>query len=75
VDLSFSRFDKHRELTVLPPDLAVLMVHVAARQAASPTAVRYARSLLGDVDATLLAPLDGAFNGPVARMLMKWKER
>ena len=68
------RFDRSARLTALPPDLAVLMVQVAARQASSPTAIGYARSARVPLDAPLFAPLDGAFNGPVARTLMKWKD-
>ena len=36
MDLSFNRFDRDTELTVLPPDLAVLMVGATARQAPQP---------------------------------------
>ena len=74
MDLSFTRFDKDVQLTSLPPDLAVLMVGIAARQAASPTAITQARSARVALDSTLFAPLDGAFNGPVANLLMKWKD-
>ena len=74
MDLSFPRFDKDVELTVLPPDLAVLMAGVAARQAASPTAAEQARIGRVDTEATLFAPLDGAFNGTVAAALMRWKD-
>ena len=35
MDQFFPRFDKAAELTELPEDLAVLMVGIAARQAAS----------------------------------------
>jgi hypothetical protein len=43
VDLSFSRFETDVRVVALSPDLAVLMVGVAARQAASPTALVQAR--------------------------------
>ncbi len=39
MDLSFSRFEADATVVALPPDLAVLMVGIAARQAASPTAL------------------------------------
>ncbi len=74
LDLSFPRFDKDSELTDLPADLAVLMVGIAARQAASPTAAGWARINRSSDDETLFAPLSGAFNGPVATALMKWKD-
>ena len=73
MDLSFSRFDRDTELTVLPPDLAVLMVGATARQAASPTAAVQAGFVRVSPDSMLFAPLDGAFNGPMARALMGWK--
>ncbi|MDZ7280933.1 hypothetical protein N4G62_02685 [Sphingomonas sanguinis] len=72
MDLSFNRFDRDTELTVLPPDLAVLMVGATARQAASPTAVVQAGFARVSPDPMLFAPLDGAFNGPMARVLMAW---
>lgn len=74
MDLSFPRFDCDAELTVLPGDLAVLMVGVAARQAASPTALAQASVMLGPIDTRLFAPVDGAFNGAMARALVRWKE-
>lgn len=74
MDLSFTRFDRDVELTTLPADLAVLMVGVVARQAASPTAFRHARIASNPPTATLFAPVHGAFNGPVATALMRWKD-
>lgn len=84
MDLSFAPFDRHREVTLLPGDLAVLMVGVAARQAASPTAVVQALAPVpapvatgpfrAGPDPRLLAPLDGAFNGAVATLLRRWSE-
>lgn len=74
MDLSFPRFDKDTELTDLPSDLAVLMVGIAARQAASPTAAGWARINRAPENIALFAPLDGAFNGAVATALMKWKD-
>ena len=85
MDLSFPRFDRDVEVTALPADLSVLMVGIAARQAASPTAVTQARAagrhprapshfILASFDARLLAPLDGAFNGPMAAALTRWQD-
>ncbi|MET4896220.1 hypothetical protein RN629_03485 [Sphingomonadaceae bacterium jetA1] len=73
MDLSFTRFDRDTELTVLPPDLAVLMVGVTARQAASRTAAVQAGFARQAPDPILFAPLDGAFNGTVARALIQWR--
>jgi hypothetical protein len=81
VDLSFSRFEHDSRVTGLPPDLAVLMVGVAARQAASPTAMIHAR-LSSGIDASgagahpfahLCASDHGAFNARVAAMFTRWK--
>ena len=74
LDLSFPRFDKDAELTVLPADLAVLMVDVAARQSAGPTAAGWAKIGRLPSEETLFAPVHGAFNGPVATALLKWKD-
>jgi hypothetical protein len=79
LDLSFSRFVSDGEVTALPGDLAVLMVGVAARQAASPTALAHAGSVratsgYGSADPRLFAPLDGAFNGPMAARLGRWRQ-
>ena len=73
MDLSFTRFDRDAELTVLPGDLAVLIVGIAARQAASPTAAVQAGFARTTIDPTLFAPLHGAFNGPMAAALIQWK--
>lgn len=73
MDLSFTRFDRETELTVLPPDLAVLMVGVTARQAASRTAAVQAGFARDTPDPALFAPQDGAFNGPMARALVRWR--
>ncbi len=73
MDLSFPRFDRDIELTVLPGDLAVLIVGVAARQAASHTAAVQAGFSFRDVDPALFQPVHGAFNGPMAAALTRWK--
>ena len=72
MDLHFS-FDRACEVTVLPPDLAVLMVGVAERQAASATALAQARLYLA-ADPLLFRPLHGAFNGPMAATVNRWRQ-
>jgi hypothetical protein len=76
MDLSY-RFDRavfdRAAVTAIPTELAILMVGVAARQAASPTA-----RLQSDLDAapaagSLLVPAHGAFNHAVAAALTGWK--
>jgi hypothetical protein len=69
VDLSFSRFEADVTVVALPPDLAVLMVGVAARQAASPTAMMQANLSAADPIPDRFAPVHGAFNHGVARLL------
>ena len=74
MDLSFPRFEADTTVTILPPDLAVLMVGIAARQAASPTALMHA-SLTPLFDhANWFAPPHGAFNHAVAEMLTQQQE-
>ena len=68
MDLSF-RFEADAHVTALPPDLAVLMVGVAARQAASPTALIHARLPAATRPGDWFAPIHGAFNPAVARLL------
>jgi hypothetical protein len=74
LDLSFSGFDRNTEVTQLPGDLSVLMVGIAARQSASPTAVAQARFGRIGQRSRLLEPLDGAFNGPMAVQIARWGE-
>ena len=71
LDLHFS-FDRACEVTVLPHDLAVLMVGVAQRQAASATAL--AQASLYRPDPALFRPVHGAFNGPMAATCRRWRE-
>ena len=74
MDLSFARFHAVR-VTALPVELAVLMVGVASRQAASPTA-RVQASLVSAIDdASLLAPGDGSFSAVTAAALTRWKDQ
>ena len=74
MDLSFARLDRHFAITAMPTELAVLLVGVAARQAASPTA--RAQALLGTVVPVelLLAPVHGAFHAVVADTLTRWQQ-
>lgn len=69
MDLSFQRFDKDTQVSALPHDLAVLLVGVAARQAASPTASVQARLATTTSAEALFAPRHGAFNAAMAAML------
>ena len=59
----------------MPTDLAVLMVGVAARQAASPTAQLQARIDSPISAERLLAPGDGAFNRAAAIAVIAWQDR
>ena len=73
MDLSFARLDRDVAVTAMPTELAVLLVGVAARQAASPTARAQARlALMAPVDA-LLAPVHGAFHRAAALALRSWQ--
>lgn len=77
MDLSFAPFDRDHELIAWPGDLAALMIGVAARQGASPTAMAQAGLVPAEQAppvADLFAPEDGAFNGKVAAALKVWKE-
>lgn len=66
MDLSFN-FDRNACVIPIEPDLAVLLVGIAARQAASPTAGMQARLCETATARTMLAPSDGAFNGAASR--------
>ena len=74
LDLSFPPFIGPTELTVLPADLAALMTGIAARQAGSTTAAIQGDLSYRAVDPRLFAPVDGAFNGPMAAAIIRWKE-
>lgn len=77
MDLSFARFEHDATVTLLAPDLAVLLVGVAARQAASPTALVQSRlergqgagDAAGAATDTRFAPAHGAFDLAVADLL------
>jgi len=74
MDLSFLRFDRDAQVTILPSDLAVLFVGIGARQAATPTALLTARLRRTSTLARgLFAPLSGAFNADMAAALTRWK--
>lgn len=73
MDLSFTLFDRAREVVIRPPDLAVLMIGVARRQADSETAAVQAR-LWAAADPLLFQPLHGAFNGPMAATICRWRK-
>ena len=70
MDLSFTPFDRAHEVTILPGDLAALMIGVAQRQAGSVTATAQARLWVGADP--LFQPLHGAFNGPMAALIIRW---
>ncbi|MBN8809618.1 MAG: hypothetical protein J0I47_15470 [Sphingomonas sp.] len=72
MDLSYLRFEHDARAAVLPPDLAVLLVGVAARQAASPTARAQAvfdRPVALDLP---FRPAGGAFDVRQAERLRRW---
>jgi hypothetical protein len=73
VDLSFARLDRNTAVTALPTELAVLLVGVAARQAASPTACSQARLTGATDEVDLLAPEHGAFHRATALTLSRWQ--
>ncbi len=78
MDLSF-RFDRdvfERDwaVTAIPTELAVLMVGVAARQAASITAQLQAELSRVEAVGGLLSPAHGAFNRAVEATLTRWQQ-
>jgi hypothetical protein len=70
LDLSFAR-TVDRPVAALPTQLAVLLVGVATRQAASFTARVQSRIALRQDDARLLAPASGAFHAAAAALLTR----
>ena len=74
MDLSFARLERDVAVTAMPTELAVLLVGVAARQAASPTARAQARLALVAPVEQLLAPAHGAFHSLAALALTRRKE-
>ena len=75
MDLSYLRFDHDASVTVLPPDLAVLMVGVAARQAASPTALAQAMLFPRVIESSAFFPPSGAFDATVAARMVEWGQQ
>lgn len=72
MDLSYLRFEHDARAAVLPPDLAVLLVGVAARQAASPSArlqALFDRPRAADLP---FRPRGGAFDMRQAERLARW---
>jgi hypothetical protein len=74
VDLSYLRFDHDASVAVLPPDLAVLMVGVTARQAASPTALSQARLFPRVIESSAFFPASGSFDAEVAARIADWSQ-
>lgn len=74
MDLSFARLDRDFAVTAMPTELAVLLVGVAARQAASPTARVQARLMAAPPMDVLLAPVHGAFHRLTALTFTRWKQ-
>ena len=75
MDLSYLRFEYDASsVTVLPPDLAVLLVGVAARQAASPTAMAHARLFPRMIESSPFFPPSGAFDAGVAARIADWRQ-
>ncbi len=66
MDLSFARLDRDFAVTAMPTELAVLLVGIAARQAASPTARAQAKLMVTTPMEALLAPVHGAFHRATA---------
>ena len=71
VDLNFARFEADATVVALPPDLAVLMVGVAARQAASPTAMIQAQLPPAQSMPDWFSPVHGCFNLAVAQLIAR----
>jgi hypothetical protein len=74
VDLSFARWERDVAVTAMPTELAVLLVGIAARQAASPTAFAQAQLAVAAPVEALLAPAHGAFNRTAAQALTRWQQ-
>ena len=74
VDLSFARLERDVAVTAMPTELAVLLVGVAARQAASPTARAQQGLVVAAPLEALLAPAHGAFHRAAAEALRRQEE-
>lgn len=76
MDLSFSSsFNRNVEAVGWPSDVAALLVGVAARQGASPTALIQAAGLPAAPGPTLLTPVAGCFSVDMAEALIRWRGR
>ena len=75
MDLSYQRFDHDASVTALPPDLAVLLVGVTARQAASPTALFQAMLYPRVIESSPFFPPSGAFDANVAARMVEWGQQ
>ena len=74
MDLSYLRFEHDASVAILPPDLAVLLVGIAARQAASPTAVSYAGLVPSAIYSSPFRPESGAFDSRQAARIERWNK-
>jgi hypothetical protein len=74
VDLSFARSSGQATTVAIPIEVAVLLVGIAARQAASPTAREQARIEGIPAGHALLAPPHGSFDHATAERLQRWQE-
>ena len=75
MDLSYHRFDHDASVAVsLPADLAVLLVGVTARQAASFTAAVQTRMAPDIVPGSPFHPASGSFHPIVAQRFIGWQE-
>ena len=74
MDLSYLRFEHDASVAVLPPDLAVLLVGVAARQAASPTAMIQAQVAPAVAIELPFRPVSGAFDEGQAVRIARWRQ-
>lgn len=74
MDLSFARLERDVAVTAMPTELAVLLVGVVARQAASPTARVQAGLVTAAPVEALLAPVHGAFHRAASLALMRWQQ-
>lgn len=72
MDLSFAR-SHPQPVALLPIELAVLLVGVASRQAASPTARTQTMLAVADANHALLRPDGGCFSAATAAALTTWK--
>ena len=74
MDLSYLRFEHDASVAILPPDLAVLLVGVAARQVTSPTALVQSRLTPLAISSSPFHPASGAFDARQAARIERWSE-